>query len=161
MSNYCDVCRNINSCNDHRGVNKINEMISDLPRYTSSLSNDDKSKHIIDYFCSDCGLYIKIVLPDHSFPGWIKIGKQDTDYRKILRYGNGVRIKVGDKVKFTIRRFLWWKLIIGVVDFVYDPFRPSPPRGNNDDGVSVVVESGKCIWVGGIDKSFQLIGHKE
>ena len=52
----------------------------------------------------------------------------------VLRYATGEEVRVGDRVR--VRRLLRQPLE-AVVESVYDPTKPSPPKGDNDMGFSV------------------------
>jgi hypothetical protein len=53
----------------------------------------------------------------------------------------GIEVKMGDHVEVKYR-FLWRK---GVVNYVYDPSKPSPPWGENDIGYGIKLENGQAL----------------
>jgi hypothetical protein len=52
-------------------------------------------------------------------------------------------VEVGDQVE--VRR-LFIFCLKGVVVWVYDPSKPSPPRGDNDYGISIKLKDGSYYW---------------
>ena len=62
---------------------------------------------------------------------------------KEIKYLSGEVVKVGDlvEIKRLIRRPLR-----GEVISVYDPLKPSPPKGENDYGVSIKLEDESFFW---------------
>ena len=89
-----------------------------------------------------------------------------TDYNNkvpdnILRYESGDIIKVGDNVTVTIGRWIFKKQISGTICFVYDPNKPSPPRGDNDFGLSIKIANGHELWMGGVDPTLALLGRND
>ena len=62
---------------------------------------------------------------------------------KNIKYNDGQVVRMGDSVE--VHRVLR-KNVKGTVVAVYDPTKPSPPRGNNDYGVSIKLEDGTVLW---------------
>ena len=65
------------------------------------------------------------------------------------------QVRVGDKVLIR-RRFR--KPLSGIVTHVYDPSKPSPPRGENDYGVAIQIGDNKyCCILGQPPENIQLL----
>ena len=60
-----------------------------------------------------------------------------------VKYTDGQIVEIGDVVQ--IKRFIRAPLS-GVVVSVYDPDKPSPPRGDNDYGCSIKLKDGTFLW---------------
>jgi hypothetical protein len=65
-------------------------------------------------------------------------------------YRTGEIVRLGDRV--LVRRFLRRPLRATVVQ-IYDPLRPSPPKGDNDVGYHIQIENGTWGFVGSDDPS--------
>jgi hypothetical protein len=76
---------------------------------------------------------------------------------KFTYYGSGEEIKVGDYVK--VKRFLR-SPINGIVSFVYDPQKPSPPKGDNPRGFTVKVSESKFLFFAQAERSIELISRE-
>lgn len=76
---------------------------------------------------------------------------------KFTYYGSDEEIKVGDYVK--VKRFLRTPFR-GVVTFVYNPQKPSPPKGDNPRGFTVKVSESKFLFFTKAEKSIELISRK-
>jgi hypothetical protein len=61
----------------------------------------------------------------------------------VVYYGTNIEIRLGDEVE--IKRFLR-KSIMGKVHYVYDPKKPSIPKGDNEVGFGIQSEDGKSFW---------------
>lgn len=74
----------------------------------------------------------------------------------IARYETGEEVRLGDRVR--LRRWIRSPLE-GVVDFVHDPTKPAPPKGDNDVGFSVRLNDQRgWIWFGAkIHKRLELM----
>lgn len=76
---------------------------------------------------------------------------------KFTYYGSGEEIKVGDYVK--VKRFLRTSFR-GIVTFVYDPQKPSPPKGDNPRGFTVKVSESKFIFFSKAERTVELISRE-
>ena len=76
---------------------------------------------------------------------------------KFTYYGSDDEIKVGDYVK--VKRFLRTPLM-GVIMFVYDPQKPSLPKGDNPRGFTVKISESKFLFFTKTEKSIELISRE-
>lgn len=65
---------------------------------------------------------------------------------KEICYSNGQRMNVGDRVRIHRRVF---PDLIGEVMYVHDPHKALIPKGDNEYGFSIQLETGACRWYGG------------
>lgn len=77
---------------------------------------------------------------------------------KFCYFKTNEEVKFGDNVE--IKRFLRSKMK-GIVVYIYDPNKPSIPRGENPIGYSIKINNNRELFVSSVDKSIALVNRKQ